>query len=449
MSAIGFEILFILLLLVANGVFAMSEIAIVSSRKSRLEQRARAGNVKAQAALELANSPDRFLSTVQIGITLVGILAGAFGGATIAEQLGAQINKIPALAPYGEAIGLVTVVLAITYLSLIIGELVPKRLALNNPEGVASAVARPMRGLSRIASPVVNLLSTSTAVTLKLLRARPSAEPPVTEEEIKVLMEQGAKAGVFEKTESELIASVFRLDDRRVSALMTPRQEIVWLDADATEDAIKRKVMESNYSRFPVAKGSLDDVHGVVKAKDLLGRCLAGEQLELRALIRKPLFVPEGRSALQVLELFKRAHTHIALVIDEYGAVEGLVTMNDVLEAIVGAMPSTGGTEICAVKRDDGSWLLDGAMPIVEFKEIFPALMRGEDRGRYETLAGFVLTRLGRVPKTADHFEWHGLRFEIVDMDRNRIDKVLVTPAKNTAADNLGGSATGSEQQTG
>lgn len=423
------------MLLVANGVFAMSEIAVISARKSRLQQMGEAGDESARAALQLANDPARFLSTVQIGITLVGILAGAFGGATIAEQLGARLDAIPQIAPYGEAIGLGIVVLCITYLSLIFGELVPKRLALSSPERVASAVARPMRALSRVASPVVHLLSVSTSVVLKMLGGKASTEAPITEEEIRILIEQGTKAGVFEKTESELVESVFRLDDQSVNSLMTPRPDIVWLDADASPDNIRRKVTESHYSRFPVVRGDLDDVLGVVKAKELLGRCLSGQALDLRASMRQPLFVPETCSALQLLELFQRAHTHVALVIDEYGAVEGLVTMNDVIEAIVGDMPAAGGTRSYAVKREDGSWLLDGALPIVEFKELFPVgSLPGEERGGYHTLAGFVIMHLGRVPKTADHFEWHGLRFEIVDMDRHRIDKVLVMTIRDDSA---------------
>ena len=387
-----------------------------------------AGDERARAAFQLANDPARFLSTVQIGITLVGILAGAFGGATIAEQLGARLDAIPQIAPHGEAIGLGIVVLCITYLSLIVGELVPKRLALNSPERIASAVARPMRALSRVASPVVHVLSVSTAVVLKMLGGKASAEAPITEEEIKILVEQGTKAGVFEKTESELVESVFRLDDQSVNSLMTPRPDIVWLDVDASPDNIRRKVTESHYSRFPVVRGNLDNVLGIVKAKELLGRCLSGQALDLRASMKQPLFVPETRSALQLLELFQRAHTHVALVIDEYGAVEGLVTINDVLEAIVGDMPAAGGTESYA-------WLLDGALPIVEFKEIFSVgSLPREERGSYHTLAGFVIMHLGRVPKTADHFEWHGLRFEIVDMDRHRIDKVLVMTIRDDSA---------------
>ena len=435
--AISIEIVFILLLLLANGVFAMSEIALVSARKSRLKQRADNDDAGARAALELADSPNRFLSTVQIGITLVGIFAGVFGGATIAEQLAERIAVVPALAPYAEGIGLGVVVIAITYFSLIIGELVPKRIALNNPEKIVALMARPMRLLSRVAAPVVFLLTFSTSVVLKLLRVKPSTEPSVTEEEVRALILQGAEAGIFEHSEREIVESVFRLDDRSVNALMMPRREVVWLDADASGEEIRRTVTENPYSRFPVCEGSLDNVVGIAKAKHLLERCLNNEPLDLRAAMTAPLFVPETQTALQVLELFKNAHTHIALVIDEHGGVEGLVTINDVLEAIVGEM-QMGGAESPAVMREDGSYLLDGALPIDEFAAIFNIGSSLEiERGDYHTLAGFVLARFGRIPKTADVFEWQNLRFEIMDMDNRRVDKILVSRLEVAAASNV------------
>lgn len=430
MSVIAFEILLIILLIFANGVFAMSEMAIVSARKARLHQLAKAGDAKAQSALELAEAPDRFLSTVQIGITLVGILAGAFGGATIAEQIGAYISAQPGLAPYGEAIGLGIVVLAITYLSLVFGELVPKRLALNNPERIAAFMAQPMNLLSKLSAPFVRLLSFSSSLILRIFGFKPSNEPPVTEEEIKVLIEQGTQAGVFEETEQNLVESVFRLGDRRVGALMTPRREIVWIDRRASRAEIRRKMAESHYSRFPVCNGAIDNVIGVIKAKDYLA--LPEETASLQLVLKQPLFVPETVTALHTLELFKRSHTHIALIVDEHGAVEGLVTTNDVLEAIIGdiALPANQ-SDLYALQREDGSWLLDGALPIDEFKEIFSiSRLTGEEKGAYQTLAGFILMHLGRIPAAADYFEWNGLHFEIMDMDGNRIDKVLVKPVE-------------------
>lgn len=430
MGAVAFEVIFIILLLIANGVFAMSEIAVVSARKARLQQLADEGDAKARAALGLANAPDRFLSTVQIGITLVGILAGAFGGATLSEKLAAQLALVPALAPYSQPLALVVVVAIITYLSLIIGELVPKRIALNNPEGIASAIARPMSLLSKVAAPFVYLLSVSTAVVMKLLPFKDMPEAVVSEEEIKVLIEQGTKAGVFEETEQELVESVFRLADRSVSALMTPRLDIVALDLNDAPEVTRGRIVHSHYSRFPVCRGGLDNLVGVVKAKDLLASSVAGETLDLEAMMKEPLYVPESKTALQTLEMFKGAHTHLALVVDEYGTIEGLVTTNDVLEAIVGDITLAGAqAETYAIQREDGSWLVDGALPVDEFKDIFNVgKMPNEGRGVYHTLAGFVIMRLGRIPVAADSFEWEGLRFEVVDMDKNRVDKVLVMP---------------------
>lgn len=428
MAQVAVEILFIILLLIANGVFAMSEIAVVSSRRARLQQRAER-DAGARAALDLANAPDRFLSTVQIGITLIGILAGAFGGATIAEHLVGYFERIPAIARYSGAISLGLVVLVITYFSLVVGELVPKRLGLNNPEKIAARIARPMQFLSRLAWPAVRALSASSNFLLRLLKAKPSDEPPITEEEVKLLIDQGTEAGVFEETEQDLVENIFRLPDQKVPALMTPRLDIVWLDIEAPIEETRQRIINSPYSRTPVCQGALDNILGIVKAKDLLSRVLAGEPFDLRAALRQPLYVPETRTALQLLELFKGSATHIAMVVDEHGAIEGLVTMNDVLEAIVGDLPAPSGeVESYAVQRDDGSWLMDGRISIAEFKELFSldTLPREEDGG-YHTLAGFIITYLGRLPSASDYFVWDGLRIEVVDMDRRRVDKVLVS----------------------
>ncbi len=428
MAQVAVEILFIILLLIANGVFAMSEIAVVSSRRARLQQRAER-DAGARAALDLANAPDRFLSTVQIGITLIGILAGAFGGATIAEHLVGYFERIPAIARYSGAISLGLVVLVITYFSLVVGELVPKRLGLNNPEKIAARIARPMQFLSRLAWPAVRALSTSSNFLLRLLKAKPSDEPPITEEEVKLLIDQGTEAGVFEETEQDLVENIFRLPDQKVPALMTPRLDIVWLDIEAPIEETRQRIINSPYSRTPVCQGALDNILGIVKAKDLLSRVLAGEPFDLRAALRQPLYVPETRTALQLLELFKGSATHIAMVVDEHGAIEGLVTMNDVLEAIVGDLPAPSGeVESYAVQRDDGSWLLDGRISIAEFKDLFSldTLPREEDGG-YHTLAGFIITYLGRLPSASDYFVWDDLKIEVVDMDRRRVDKVLVS----------------------
>jgi putative hemolysin len=422
------EILIILLLVVLNGIFAMSELAVVSARKARLQQWASDGNVKAQRALELADRPDHFLSTVQIGITLIGVLAGAFSEATIAEKLTARLSLIPWLAPYSQALGLGSVVLVITYLSLVIGELVPKRLALQNPERVACDVAAPMQTLSVISFPIVRLLSASSEAVLRLLGARSEPEPPVTEEEIKVLIEQGTQAGVFQENEQDMLDGVFRLGDRSVGDLMTPRTEIVWLDTQEAWDEIRDRITRSSYSRFPVCRGSLDNILGVVQVKEILAHCLIGQAIDLKALLQTPLFVPESAPASTVLELFKASGMHLALVIDEYGGIEGLITTNDLLEEIVGDIEMT---EPQAVQREDGSWLLDGLLAIDDLKEILDIKgLPGEDKNQYQTLGGFVMMILGRIPAASDHFEWGGLHFEVVDVDGKRVDKVLVVPAE-------------------
>ncbi|HEX8273926.1 MAG TPA: hemolysin family protein [Longimicrobiaceae bacterium] len=437
MGGVGTEILLVLLLLVVNGVFAMSEIAVVSSRKARLQQRAEAGDAGARRALELAENPTRFLSTVQVGITLVGILAGAFGGATIAEPLAESLRRYPAVAPYAEGVALGVVVLAITYLTLIVGELVPKRIGLNHPEGIASAVAGPMNVLSRVSSPLVSLLSVSTELVLRLLRVRRTEEPPVTEAEISMLMEQGTQAGVFEEAEQDIVERVFWLGDQRVASLMTPRRKVVWLDADAPPEANRQVMARHRFSRFLVCEGTLDRVLGMVEVKELWARRLAGEPVDdLRALLRKPLFVPESTRALRVLELFRESGTHLALVVDEYGGIEGLVTLNDVLEEIVGELAVAGAqADPGVVRREDGSWLVDGAVQMDEFREALGLPERREDdREEFRTVAGFVLTHLGRVPSAGDRFDAAGLRVEVVDMDGHRVDKVLVTPASLEAA---------------
>ncbi|MEH2157604.1 hemolysin family protein [Nostoc sp.] len=437
MSSITFEILIILVLIIANGVFSMSEMAIVSARKVRLQQLANQGDVKAKAALKLAESPNHFLSTVQVGISLIGILTGAFGGATIANRLAIYVKRVPFLAPYSEPVSFGIVVLLITYFSLIVGELVPKRLALNNPERIASIVAIPMQALAAIASPVVFLLSASTDLILRLLGITASTEPQVTEEEIKILIEQGTEAGTFEEAEQDMVERVFRLGDRPVSYLMTPRPDIVWLDLDDTAEENRQKMVDSAYSRYPVCQGGLDNVLGVIPVTDLLARSFRGEALDLTVGLRQPVFVPESTRGLKVLELFKQTITHMALVVDEYGVIQGLVTLNDIMSEIVGDVPSTDGQDQPqAVQREDGSWLLDGMLPVEEFLELFGMEeWESEERGSYQTLGGFVITHLGRIPAAADYFEWQSMRIEVMDMDGNRVDKVLVVPKGSKSAD--------------
>jgi putative hemolysin len=425
------EILVILLLMIANGLFSMSEMAIVSVRRARLQELVEQGDAKALAALELANSPNRFLSTVQVGISLIGVLTGAFGGATLSNTLAPYIAMIPALAGSSQPIAFGIVVVIITYLSLIIGELVPKRLALNSPERIATAVAIPMRWIATLTGPIVHLLSLSTEAVLKLLRAdRATTEPLVTEEEIKVLVRQGTEAGMFEEAEQDMVERVFRLGDQQVSGIMTPRLDIIWLDLNDSADINRRKMSESRHSRFPVCQETLDNVLGVIHVTDVLTRSLSGEPIDLASLLRQPLFLPEGTPALKVLERFKQSGTHVAMVVDEYGVIQGMVTLNDVMEVIIGDVPfADNPPEEMIIRREDGSWLLDGMLAIDEIKELleFDSLP-GEERGNYQTLGGFIITQLGQIPKSSDHFEWDGFRFEVMDMDGNRVDKVLVMP---------------------
>ncbi|WP_298915014.1 hemolysin family protein [uncultured Nostoc sp.] len=437
MSSTTFEILIILVLIIANGVFSMSEMAIVSARKVRLQQLANQGDPKAKAALKLAESPNHFLSTVQVGISLIGILTGAFGGATIANRVAVYIKRVPLLAPYSDPLSFGIVVLIITYFSLIVGELVPKRLALNNPERIASIVAIPMQALAAIASPVVYLLSASTDLILRVLGITASTEPQVTEEEIKILIEQGTEAGTFEEAEQDMVERVFRLGDRPVSYLMTPRPDIVWLDLEDTAEENRQKMVDSAYSRYPVCQEGLDNVLGVIPVTDLLARSFRGEPLDLTVGLRQPVFVPESTRGLKVLELFKQTITHMALVVDEYGVIQGLVTLNDIMSEIVGDVPSTDGQDQPqAVQREDGSWLLDGMLPVEDFLELFGMEeWQSEERGSYQTLGGFVITNLGRIPAAADYFEWQSMRIEVMDMDGNRVDKVLVVPKGNKSLD--------------
>lgn len=431
MLSFSVEILIVLLLIFANAIFVMSEMAVVSVRKVRLQQIANQGNANARVALQLANDPNQFLGTVQIGITLLAILSGAFGESVLSKHFAYVLRRIPWLTPYSEAIAAILAVLLITYLTLVIGELVPKRLALNNPERIASAVAHPMRMLSKITSPVVRLLSASTETVLRLLGIRPSTEPLVTEEEIRTLIEQGTEAGTFEAAEQDILNRVFRLGDRRISALMTPRPDIVWLDLDDSPEVNRQTMINHPHSQFPVCQGELDNVLGIICVNDLLSRCFTNQPLDLTTALRRPLYVPESTPGLKILELFKQSGTHFAIVVDEYGVIQGLITLNDILEEIVGDIPSVDAMdEPQAVQREDGSWLVDGMLPVEEFFELFEIEeFPSWQRGNYHTMGGFVVTQLGHIPTAADHFEWRGMRFEVMDMDGNRVDKVLVVPA--------------------
>lgn len=431
---IGTEVLLIVLLALFNGVLAMSEIALVSARKVRLRKRAEAGDRGAQAALELAGSPGRFLSTVQIGITLIGILAGAFGGATLTEELAGLMAQVPRLAPYREAIAFSVVVVGITYISLILGELVPKQFALSAPEKIASVLARPLKLLSKVSAPAVFVLDGSTRFILRLLGTRPSEEPPITEEELKHLLKVGTRAGVFEKGEQEIVGRVLRLGERQIGELLTPRSSMVALEVDAPPEENWSKIASSGHFYFPVYERVPDRVLGLVSVKDLWARAVAGEKPDLRSLLQEPVYLPETVSALRGLERLRETGSHLALVLDEYGGIEGLVTLHDLLRAIVGELPLPHG-EPLAVRRDDGSWLLDGKLPLSDMSEILGvSSANAGDLEEFQTLGGFVMGRIGHVPRTGEHFEWGGLRFEVIDMDERRVDKVLVAPEREVVA---------------
>jgi len=427
-GSIGGQILLILLLILANGLFAMSEIAIVSARRTRLQQRAERGDERARRALELAEHPNRFLSTVQIGITLIGIFAGAYGGARLADPLSDLLARNAVIAPYADTLALALVVATITFFSLVLGELVPKRIALTNPETIATKVAGPMNVLAVVSQPLVRILSFSTDVTLRALGVRKSNEPPITEEEVAALIEQGAEAGVFEQEQQDLVEHIFALGDRRVSSLMVPRRKIVWLDLEDPPEENRAKMAEHRHTRFIVCRDGIDQVLGMVDVKDLWAATMRGEELELTDKIRKPLFVPENMNALDLLDQFRTSGTHLALVLDEYGGVEGLVTLNDIVEDITGDLEP--GEEPPIVQREDGSWLVDAAVSMDEFWETLDLWeRRGEERPAYHTVGGFVVERLGHIPRAGEYFEFNGLRIEVIDMDGHRVDKVLVSKA--------------------
>lgn len=446
------DILVILLLIAANGVFSGAEIAIISARRHRLEQLSEQGQRSARVALRLADAPSQFLSTVQIGITLIGILSGAVAGATVAQKLDGWLEQVPLLNAYSELLSFGLVVAVITYLSVVVGELVPKRVALANPERLACATAPTMRWLSRVSGPLVHLLSHSTEVLLKVLGVSTTYQQDITEDEIKAMFRQGTDSGVFEEVEHDMVQRVLRLGDRPIKSLMTPRTDICWLDIEEPLDVSLEEMLLSNHSCFPVAKGSLDDCLGVVRVRNILVAKCAGDPIDLEELLQPPLFVAESTRALSVLEQFKHSRIHIALVTDEFGGVAGLATLNDLMEGIVGDLPSIEDEEgPLVVTRDDGSWLVDGGLDLDAFTELIDHDIFGiAQEGRYHTLAGFVMHVLERIPHEADHFDWRGYRFEVVDMDGKRVDKILVNALQVPAADaNSSVTEPGSRQSNG
>lgn len=436
MNSILLELTIILALLLANGVFAMAEIAIVSARKNRLRSLAEAGDPSARRALELAESPNTFLATVQIGITLVGVLAAAFSGAAMADKLAVPLAKIGWLAPYAEeaAFGLVVVVL--TYFTLVIGELVPKRIGLGNPEGVARALAGPMHLLSRLGAPLVSLLGTSTDALLALFRIKPEPEVKVTEDDVRLLVREGMRVGVFHSHEPAMVESVMAFDRRPVRDIMTPRAKIIWINAADSHETIWHRIVVSAHSTFPVYEGRRDNVLGLVTVKAIYANLAAGIPVNVRDLVTPALFVPETQTVSNLLEKFRTSGRHIALTTDEFGTVTGLISLHNLMEAIVGDIPSPEDRlKPKAVRRPDGSWLVDGLLGAEVFAATvtdFP--LHPPAQRDYQTFGGFVVKHLGHVPAEGETFRAHGYLVEVIDMDGLRVDKVLLLPLKNLPA---------------
>jgi len=424
------EILIIFVILLATGLFVMAEIAVVTSRKAKLKALSDEGNKGAKRAYELAKSPGRFLSTMQVGITLFGVISGVIGGARIADTLAAPFRDIPWLAEWADILALILVSIVITYLLVIIGELIPKRLALNNPERIASLMARPMNGLSLLVSPIVNLLNHSSELLMKILGIKKSMEQTVSEEEVRVLIDEGLSMGVFKKTEKDMVEGVFELDEQTADDLMTPRARIIWLCLDDPDEENWRRIAGSGHSHFPVYQKTRDNVVGMVSVKSLWANLSLAGRAELRSLVTPPLFVPTTMPASSLIAEFKKSGKHISLVVDEFGGLQGVVTLNDVMMAIVGNLPEREQRhEPKAVRREDGTWLVDALLEIDEVKmhlEIHKKLP-DEDKGEFTTLGGFILDRVGHIPHEGEIVVWDRYNFEIIDMDRQRIDKVLVT----------------------
>lgn len=417
----------------------MAELAIVSARRARLRQMADDQVKGARLALQLAEDPTAFLSLIQIGITLNSVLAGAFSGATLAGRLGDWLDSFPAIAPHGAPAGLFLTVAGVTYLNLVIGELVPKRVGLAHAETIALKIAPFMNAVAQLAAPLVWLLRHSTELMLRVLRLDAPRDTTVTEDEIKSMIAEGTESGVFKPAEKDMLEGVLRLADRSVRTIMTPRMDMVWLGfEDANADNV-RLIHASGHSRFPVARGDLEEVLGIVHAKDLFHALFEGRDLDLVASARKPLIVPDTTPVLRLLEQFRQSGEHLAIVADEYGSVEGLVSVTDILKAIMGELPDTGqGAEEKSVQRADGSWLIDGMTPIDEVERLVGLRNLREGGGDYATLAGFMIDRLGRIPAAGDRFAHEDARFEVVDMDGRRVDKVLITPPAHGEEDAAG-----------
>lgn len=422
------EILIVLLLVLLNGFFALSELAVVSSRRARLQQHALDRRPGAETAIKLVDDPTNFLSSVQVGITLIAILSGAYGEAALADPFASVLEDLPYIGPHASAAASTIVIVSIAFVSLIMGELVPKRLALSNPEKLACLVARPMLLLSKVAYPIIWLLSAVTDLVLRLFGAPSTEDPRMTEEEVKTLIAEGTEAGIFQQAEKEMIEGVLRVADRTVRSIMTPRPDLIWLDLDDDAETIYETIAQGGHSRFPIARGDVDNIIGIVHAKDLLEYTRKNGALNLKELAHDPIYIHEGTPILKLLESFRAASLHIAVVLDEHGTVQGIVTPTDILAGIAGELPEhEDGDEPSAVQRADGSWLLDAQMPVHEVERKLELRGLGDSESEYTTLAGFVLDQLGHIPVPGEFFDWKGWRFEVVDLDGRRIDKVLAS----------------------
>jgi len=423
------EIAFLFGLILLNGLFAMSEVALMTARKARLSKLAESGDRAAAAALELGEDPNKFLSTVQIGITSIGVLNGIVGEATLAGPFSVWLITWGAPIAWADTVATVFVVVTITYFTIVLGELVPKRLGQLNPEPLARIVSRPMLVLAGIAKPFVQLLSASTQLTLRVLGVRQTGPQAMTEEELHLMLEEGSDSGVIEEQEHQMVRNVFRLDDRQIASFMVPRGDVVYFDLEDELAVNLARFEQCQHSRFPVLKGGWHHVVGVASARQMLAQSLQGGQLDLAAQLQQPVFVPETLTGMELLEHFKQTGAHLAFIVDEYGEVLGIVTLQDVLEAITGEFKTTHPDDAWAVARNDGSWLLDGLIPIPELKDrLGMQLVPEEEKGRYNTLSGMLMLLLGNIPKTGDTCSWQGWEFEVVDLDGLRIDKVLATP---------------------
>ena len=427
------EIFILLVLIFINGLFVMSEIALVSARKSRLESQAEKGDLKAKRALELSNTPEKFLSAAQIGITLIAILTGVYSGERFGAQLKPYVEQVELFKPYAQTIATTIVVIIVTFLSIIFGELIPKQIGLLRAEKIAKIVAGPMNGFALITHPIVWLLNKISTLFFRLFNIKKSKDDAVTEEEIKTMITEGAEAGTIDEAEQEIIERVFHLGDRNITSLMTHRSDIIWFNLDDNEDLIKEKILKEPHSVYPICDGDIDNLKGVVSIKDLY---VSPDSTYFKDLMLPALFVPENNSPYQVLEKFKESRLHSCFIVDEYGSILGLITLNDILEAIVGDMPQPDVPDYEIVEREDGSYIVDGQIPFYDFLSRFEKTeWMNEGQHGFDTLAGFILHQLERIPKTGDKLNWNGFKIEVIDMDSHRIDKVLVTLSEELKED--------------